>query len=184
MTTKTKHLDIVNFWEGRIPEDEMGCDKADMLTHCWRCDVEKKQGIKSKLEKCHIVPASCGGKDTPANLILLCSMCHKEAPNVNSTKAMFVWIKATLSCSMLPRRHWEAAKAAKSLYNYDVLSELDNISNKCEGEIDNILDFAKIELDKSFKDSTIHFGTGGCNESTLAFILMQLTKEIKQKFTL
>ena len=29
-------------------------------------------------ERCHIVPASLGGEDTPSNFVILCKRCHLE----------------------------------------------------------------------------------------------------------
>lgn len=38
--------------------------------------------VKSKLERCHIIPFSLGGTDAPDNLFLMCPTCHKESPDI------------------------------------------------------------------------------------------------------
>ncbi len=44
------------------------------------------------LERCHIIPRMLGGTDECSNLVLLCKQCHKESPDVKSTKFMKRWI--------------------------------------------------------------------------------------------
>ena len=50
--------------------------------------------MKKNLQKCHIIPDSLGGKDEPSNIVLLCSRCHIDAPNVESKTFMWDWIRA------------------------------------------------------------------------------------------
>lgn len=61
-------------------------DDSDDLRLCWCCG---KQGYQ---ERCHIVPHSLGGLDTPANLFLLCSACHVLSPDTLSPDWFFRWI--------------------------------------------------------------------------------------------
>lgn len=35
-----------------------------------------------------------GGEDKPSNIVLLCSRCHSEGPNVTDPEIMWDWIKA------------------------------------------------------------------------------------------
>lgn len=85
---KTTKREIVEYWS-RI-EDECGLsvDWAEAEERCWRCGYEKK------LQRCHIIPDSLGGKDEPSNLVLLCERCHIDAPNVDSKTFMWDWIRA------------------------------------------------------------------------------------------
>ena len=39
------------------------------------------KGVKSKLQRCHIIPYMVGGSDDPENLFLLCERCHLESPD-------------------------------------------------------------------------------------------------------
>ena len=86
---KTKKQDIINYWIKYIDEsDGMNFDWAEADKVCWRC------GCYRKLQRCHIIPDSLGGKDEPCNFVLLCSECHQEAPNVESKTFMWDWIKS------------------------------------------------------------------------------------------
>ncbi len=73
---KTTSKEIVEYWDSRIDETELSIDFAEAEERCWRC------AYKSKLHRCHIIPDSLGGEDTPSNLVLLCRRCHIEAPNI------------------------------------------------------------------------------------------------------
>ena len=56
---KTTKEDIVNYWffEQMIDESGLSVDAAEAYERCWRCGCEKR------LERCHIIPESLGGKD-------------------------------------------------------------------------------------------------------------------------
>jgi len=84
---------IADHWSPLVSELDMGCDWEDAVTDCWRCGVEPSRG----LERCHIVPAQepFNGPDDPSNYVLLCSRCHREAPNVSDPSVMWQWIKDT-----------------------------------------------------------------------------------------
>jgi hypothetical protein len=79
---------IVAYWHGRIPETDLGTDWDEAAERCWCC------GQRRKLEKAHIVPHALGGSMEPANLVLLCSECHRRAPDVTDPAAMLEWIWA------------------------------------------------------------------------------------------
>jgi HNH endonuclease len=49
---------------------------------------------RAYLQRCHLVPDALGGPDTPENLVLLCSNCHSEAPDVADAEYMLRWIDA------------------------------------------------------------------------------------------
>lgn len=85
---KTKIPEIVDYWFSRIDESDFSVDAAEAHERCWRC------GCKHNLERCHIVPDSLGGRDEPANLVLLCARCHAENPNVTDPEIMWDWLKA------------------------------------------------------------------------------------------
>lgn len=87
---KTKIEDIVNYWffEKLIEESGLSVDAAEAHERCWRCGCEKN------LERCHIVPASLGGKDEPSNLVLLCKRCHIDNPNITDPEIMWDWLRA------------------------------------------------------------------------------------------
>ncbi len=37
--------------------------------------------VRSKYNRCHIIPHQAGGSDEPSNLFLLCEECHEESPD-------------------------------------------------------------------------------------------------------
>ena len=85
-TTKKQ---IVDWGMKNIGEVGFPVDASEMDTRCWRCGYERNT------ERCHVIPDSLKGEDTPSNYRLLCHDCHLEAPNVNDPNAMDNWIRAT-----------------------------------------------------------------------------------------
>ena len=87
---------IAEYWSEiqPIPEIKLNFDWSDAHTQCWNCgDTKYRKGNgKTNLERCHIKPKSLEGDDYPSNFVLLCTDCHKEAPNINDSKAMWEWI--------------------------------------------------------------------------------------------
>jgi len=96
--TKQWIIDCVRYWETRIDETDLGVDFAEAHERCWRC------GLKTKyLQKCHIIPKSLKGKDTPDNTIPLCCFCHDHMPDVRGNSEVWRWIKHTLEDFPLAR---------------------------------------------------------------------------------
>lgn len=85
---KTTKKEIVDYWSSIQDECGLSVDWAEAEERCWRC------GYKKKLQRCHIIPDSLGGKDEPSNLVLLCERCHIDAPNIESKTFMWDWIRA------------------------------------------------------------------------------------------
>lgn len=52
-------------------------------------DVPK---IRSKYNRCHIVPHQAGGSDEPSNLFLMCKECHEESPDTLNPQNFFKWV--------------------------------------------------------------------------------------------
>jgi hypothetical protein len=94
---KTTINQIAQYWmeNNEISELELNFDWSDANTHCWNCG-ENKMSSKNKirLERCHIIPNALGGEDTPSNYVLLCKICHSNAPNNKNPKYMWDWIKS------------------------------------------------------------------------------------------
>jgi hypothetical protein len=102
----TTRAAIAEYWldtaEGRerLPENEARFDWGE--PNCFACgfwgttddeppDVWKAWN-RARLDRCHLVPRTLGGDDQPANLVLLCSRCHRDAPNVADPTYMLRWI--------------------------------------------------------------------------------------------
>jgi 5-methylcytosine-specific restriction endonuclease McrA len=84
----TKLEKIIDYWFQHEDECGLSVDWVDADKRCWRC------GYKTKLQRCHMTPHSLGGADEPANLVLLCIRCHREAPNMENPRFMWIWIRA------------------------------------------------------------------------------------------
>jgi len=146
---------IVDHWRTRQNEDELSVEWEDALEHCWRC------GHESNLEKCHIVPKSLGGSDDVSNLVLLCNRCHKEAPNVQDHRFMWIWLKA--HAVELYNSYWYVLgiKEYRKMFNREPMMSMTYISSKETYDA-----FAK-----SFSKAVKHYGEGRLNASTIACIM-------------
>lgn len=98
---KTSKAKIAEYWQKNCPYDEieLNVDIADMPFHCWNCGDDCRSGksndiSKTRLQRCHIIPNSEGGNDTPENYMLLCKQCHIDAPDSTYKNAMWEWVKS------------------------------------------------------------------------------------------
>jgi len=97
---------ILATWWGPL-EIENRKDRLSELTHgklslppctdrCWNCgcleDHPWYTGI-GQIERCHIIPKSLGGTQDPLNFLLMCSRCHRHAPDTNDPLIMFAWME-------------------------------------------------------------------------------------------
>lgn len=177
MTTLPKHEDIVQYWQPRVYEQDIGTDWDEAEHRCWRCGV-RRSGKKSKLEKCHIIPASLGGPDTVDNLILLCWHCHAEAPNINSKTVMWDWIKATKTECYDTFWTLRAFDEVEKLYGTSIEQLAEQVLDKKGlGPSRGTSKFRR-ELKEVHKNTGVHFGQGGCNAATSAAAIHQAFKNI------
>ena len=177
MSNLPKHKAIVDYWQTRVYEQDLGTDWDEAEHRCWRCGV-RRSGTKSKLERCHIIPASLGGPDTVENLVLLCTHCHKEAPNINSKTVMWDWIKATKT--ELYDTFWtlRAFDEVEKLYGVSMeqLAE-QTLQQKGLGPSRGTSKFMR-ELKEVYENTSIHFGEGRYNASTSAAAIYQAFQNI------
>lgn len=115
---KTTKKEIVDYWCRRKDEILLSVDWAEAEERCWRC------GYKSRLQRCHIIPASLGGKDTPSNFVLLCERCHIDAPNVEDENFMWDWIIANKTMFYDTFFQIRAFKEYEFIYNKKFKNEL------------------------------------------------------------
>lgn len=119
-TFTTTHYEIFEYWKDRCL-DKLLTKEVPSIEHrivwdegnpcCWACgkpvfrhdkiktngDVELKRlwndpDVKSKLERCHIVPRALGGSDEPSNLFLLCPECHTLSPDTTNPTNFYRWV--------------------------------------------------------------------------------------------
>lgn len=161
---KTTFGEIISFWETKKYEGDLGVDWSDAHEKCWRCAT----GGVGRLQKCHIVPRSLGGNEEPSNLVLLCSRCHKEAPNSKNPEAMWDWIKATKFPFYDMFWTMRGFEEYKKIYG-DKLS-------------DAVVKISQTKITKATKDSfqevSVHFGEGGINPSSLASVFKSVEDKL------
>lgn len=151
---------IVDYWAPKIDECDLSIDWSEAEEYCWNC------GSPKDLTRCHIIPHSCGGKDTPSNYVLLCRKCHEEAPNVADPRIMWDWLIAH-SVSFY-KTYWivEGYREYEFMYRRSVDDELSYIRQKasCDPELTDLNERVKEALDKT----TTHFGQYTPNKATIA----------------
>jgi hypothetical protein len=163
----TSHQDIVDYWVKHQDECGLGVDWAEAHERCWRC------AYKSKLERCHIVPHSRGGSEDPANLVLLCRRCHREAPNVADPRFMWIWLRAT--CVSFYDTYW----SIRGAFEFEQMFGCRPFTNI--GLDETQLQLAKEFLQEEMQNATIHFGEGHMNPSTIACIFARVEERLTGK---
>ena len=160
--------EIMDYWSHCEDECGLSVDWAEAHKRCWRCSR------KAPLEKCHIVPHSLGGTDLPKNLVLLCSRCHREAPNVSDPAFIWVWLR----------------RYAVSLYDTDWIirgfEEFERIFKRKPfvGVNEDIPEAKIFEALKKYRQrAIIHYGEGRPNPSTMAWLFSQIEKELNIRGT-
>ena len=101
--------EIFDYWKSRLSEHGIFIDWGE--PGCWACGFHygDKYDIRNSnagrdaifrcwdripLQRCHIVPRSLGGSDSPDNLFLMCRECHDHAPNTPFPEIFFEWARA------------------------------------------------------------------------------------------
>ena len=99
--------------DGRTTKSE-GCVRVMIdwgEPSCWACDApvlttyEKKcesvgdlskiwndSRVRKHLNRCHIVPRTKGGLDSPSNMFLMCPSCHEKSPDTTNACSFFRWV--------------------------------------------------------------------------------------------
>jgi len=158
ISIKTKKRDIVDYWSKIKDECLLSVDWSEAETRCWRC------GYQKRLQRCHIIPDSLGGKDTPSNLVLLCERCHIDAPNIEDKDFMWDWIIANKTPFYDTYFTKKALKEYEFIYNKKFQDEL------IERDILSQRDY-DIFLNLKIGRSTNHFAHPWKNDATEAGIL-------------
>lgn len=166
---KTTKEQMIEFWETKIKQEDIGISWQEAKERCWRC------GHKGDLQRCHIVPDSLGGKDAPENLVLLCKKCHAEAPNVQDNAIMWDWIKAYHT--FFYDTYWtdRQLEEYERIYHVPYLEELRNRDILSYRDLDT---FMKMQVTNKIK----HFGQGYPNLSTEAGELRLRLLQFDEKY--
>jgi ribosomal protein L37E len=160
---KTTLGEIVDYWASREDECGLSVDWAEAHERCWRC------GYKSNLERCHIIPDSLGGSDSPHNLVLLCRRCHRESPDVNDPSFIWRWLRA--HAVPLYDTYW----TIRGMDEFERLFKRKPFADISDGFSD---DKMKEILSTHMRDVVHHFGEGRLNPATIAWILARVEQQI------
>ncbi|AXB43979.1 HNH endonuclease [Amycolatopsis albispora] len=162
------HKQIVDYWAAVEDESGLAVDWAEAHERCWRC------GYRSRLERCHIIPDSLGGRASPDNLVLLCGRCHREAPNHAEPEYMWRWLRAT--CVPLYDTYWTIRGTAE----FEVMFGRKPLECLLAAGIavDELTDGFRAVLKDEFARAVIHFGEGRLNPSTIACIMAEAERKL------
>ena len=168
---------IVQYWSKNIDESELSIDWFDAGTHCWRC------GRKRKLERCHIIPNSLGGEDSPRNLVLLCKQCHEAGPNVADPEIMWDWLKAYKVPMYGSFEAIMAQREYKFIYGKNFEQELEDIFSRANLTLsDEIYSEINSQIAKVIRETENHFGQPYLNISTIAGVYRMVLKETAKRY--
>jgi len=92
----------------------------DAGEECWCCNVfccegyydgwasakKKNKWYGDYRERCHIVAKSLGGTNECDNLFLMCSDCHRTAPNTDVPEIFFKWVSKTNKAAILYKKEF------------------------------------------------------------------------------
>jgi hypothetical protein len=161
---KTSKKDIVEYWSSRVYEGDMGVDFAEAHERCWRC------GYQLPLQRCHIIPDSLGGADAPSNYVLLCNMCHREAPNVADARFMWIWIKATCVPFYDTYWSWRAQQDFEAMFGRKPFQNF-NLTESYREDLQR-------SIDKQIEKAIHHFGDAKYNASSWACLYALIEEEL------
>lgn len=174
-TIKTTAKQIVNYWKEHLTDHMIGVEWEDATEYCWRC------GYKRRLQRCHIIPDSLGGRDEPSNMVLLCETCHNEGPNVDDPEIMWEWIDAYRVPFYDTFWFVQGVKEYEYIYGTPMEQEVCDILALAGAE-----ELTKEEINKYLErvmpHCSIHFGQIYPNAATIAGVLRIMVKTIAKDY--
>ena len=175
---RTTIAQAVDYWSRRVDECGLSVDWSEAGTHCWRCGCERN------LQRCHIIPDSLGGKDEPANIVLLCKRCHAEGPNVTDPEVMWDWIRAYAVPFYNTFWYIQGMKEYEFIYKRKVEQEIAAILQQARvTEIDLFVreNYSRL-MSQVMDEASIHFGQPYFNTATIAGIFRMLLKKLAKEY--
>ena len=167
---------IVEWACKNIDECGLACDLGDYPTApslkrrpCWRC------GLKKAVERCHIIPHSLGGSNHPSNYVLLCKICHTQAPDLNDKEFMFKWIAKTKRCWLTT-----PMKLYKEWTGVDFQTEIEKIGLAANNN-DEVLKVFK-HIFKNIAKNKTSYHPGGIPDQTTNYAVMKTMEKLKIKY--
>ncbi len=163
---KTTKLEIVEAWRHEIENGSVNVTLKNASTTCWRC------GVKKRLDRCHIVPHSKGGEDTPSNFVLLCKHCHFDNPNLDRADIIWDWLRAYKLDEEQSFWFMQGEREFSFIYNTALDQELLKIGFS-DREAFNTL------FQEEMKEAGHHFGQPRRNRATVAGIIAITLDKLK-----
>ena len=164
-----KHRKIIEHWETKVYEGDMGCDWSDALNHCWRCGRQT-----SSLEMCHIIAKQFGGSDKVDNFVLLCKPCHIKAPDFNQKDKMWDWIKRTSEINHTTFLDKELNREYKYIFGDDITTKI-QILNVLEQDSKTKKELEKI-VETHYKKAGFHGFE--ISSSTHCYVIKDIIDEV------
>ncbi|VUX10777.1 HNH endonuclease [Streptococcus constellatus] len=162
---RTTINDIVAYWANKVYEGDLSVDWSEAHERCWRC------AHKTRLERCHIIPYSLGGGDSPSNLVLLCKRCHLENPNVVDPEIMWYWLKAYQTSFYDTFWIVQGMEEYQKIYGQDFLKQLVQFGMTDDKKLQHL-------IKEKMRGSIHHFGEPHFNKVTVAGIFRMIYKDI------
>jgi len=181
---KTTIKAAIDYWSRLIDECDLSVDWLEAHTHCWRCGCEKN------LQRCHIIPHALGGKDEPGNIVLLCSRCHADGPNVTDTDVMWDWIRAYAIAFYDTFWSIRGMQEYKFIYGKSVMDEMREILRiaSISEDDEQVSGLIKSHRQAAIQEASIYFGQPYLNAATMAgcfrMMLKKIAKELGVRFPL
>lgn len=94
--------------------------------------------VKSKLNRCHIIPKALGGSNEANNIFLLCEDCHIESPDTIIPEVFFAWVvnkRSKCQCGFDLEKAFKITKEYCDLFNVDLLEFCKNLNEKEKHEM-------------------------------------------------
>jgi hypothetical protein len=158
------HQKIVDYWADNQSECGLSIDWAEAHKLCWRC------AHKRQLQRCHIIPRSLGGPENPSNLVLLCAQCRSEAPNVDDSNFMWVWLRAHAVEFYGTYWYERGFKEYEYIFGKKPFSEVEN------PEI--FMPEIQLAMKTYISKTSTHWGQGKINPATVAWLFHKLETEL------
>lgn len=174
---KTTIKEAANYWVKYQDECGLSVDWAEAEDHCWRC------GCKRNLQRCHIIPDALGGKDEPANIVLLCKRCHADGPNVTDPEIMWDWIRSYGVPFYNTFWSIKGMQEYRHIYGSRFLDDFQKIVHSSEkqysqGQIELML---QEKLSHLTEEAGVHFGQPYFNDATMAGLYRMLLKRMAEE---
>lgn len=172
---RTKQSEILDYWSTYATKQRINVSWKDAQTHCWRC------ACKRNLQRCHIVPASLGGKDEPSNYVLLCQACHAEGPNVTDPDVMWDWISAY--DAPFDGAFWvlRGLEEYQHIYHHSFEQDVNDMLT-CANVPELTIEEIKRRYFEAMQQSSIHFGQTYPNSATIAGTFRIFLKSIAKEY--